>query len=131
MATTFHHAPQVDLFVAELLGGQLHGVQPRPAKTLDVHCLYRAWCAKRQIPVLDAGHLARMLAERHGMPLLRKRYALGSSVHGPHGVIYLACPPAPAAGFELDWLGRHVSAFIASVATYSAAVGVPQVVQHA
>lgn len=127
MSSAFHHAPQVDAFYRDLLGGQLRGIQPRPALTRDVHDLYRAWSALRMQPALGtSGHFASVLVARHDVPLLRKRYAIGNQLIGPHGVLYLISPGPPRPGFEADWLGEHVICFRAAVAAYRACQGVAE-----
>jgi hypothetical protein len=119
-----YHALLVDEFYAELLAGRLHGVASRPALTRDAHELYRLWCDRRGAPGLAGpGHFANALQERHGVPVLRKRYAIGSQLFGPHGVLYLSSPPSPRPGFEYEWLGAHVSAFRAGVSSYRAVLG--------
>lgn len=117
----FHHAIHVDQFYLALVSGALRGVNARPALTRDVHELYQHWCSLRQVPALGSpAHFVRMLQDRHGVPLLRKRYAIGPEILGPHGVLFLTSPPAPRPGFEADWLGEHVTAFRAEVSTYQA-----------
>ena len=118
---TNYHARHIDRFYAELLAGQLPGVVARPALTLDVHELYQAWCARQNVPPTGSpGTLATALQRRHQVPLLRKRYAIGTEILGPHGVLYLAAPPAPRYGFEPDWLGDQITKFRQASADYCA-----------
>lgn len=117
----FHHALYVDAFFNELVAGTIRGVAARPALTRDVHELYQHWCDARGVPALGSpAHFVKILQDRHGVPLLRKRYAIGQEILGPHGVLFLTTPPAARPGFEPDWLGQHVTAFRAEVSTYQA-----------
>lgn len=124
MSSTYH-ALSVDRFYAELLSGRLHGIAAGPALTRDAHELYQLWCDRRGAPGLASpGHFAGALQQRHNVPLLRKRYAIGDHYLGPHGVMYLSSPPAPRHGFEPEWLGEQISAFRAGVSAYRALAGV-------
>lgn len=118
MSSSFNHAPQIDAFYEDLLAGKILGVQPRPARALDVHDLYCAWCARRGVPHLAPAYMVKMLALRHRIASVRKRYAIGSELHGPHGILFLIMPPAPGRGFENEWLGEHVVAFRVAVESY-------------
>lgn len=120
-----YHALSVDRFYAELLAGRLHGIAAGPALTRDAHELYQLWCDRNGAPgVASPGHFAGALQQRHGVPLLRKRYAIGAQCFGPHGVVYLSSPPAPRPGFELEWLGQQISTFRAGVSAFRAVTGV-------
>jgi len=122
-AAAFNHAALVDLFFEELLAGAITGVRARPALTSDVHELYRAWCEAKGRPFLaSVPRFVKLLQTRHGVRLVRKRYALGMRILGPHGVLLLAPVPAPRDGFEADWLGDHITSFSAALSHFRARV---------
>lgn len=119
MGTTIYHAVSIDQFYEHLVAGNITGVVAGPALTRDVFELYQAWCERRGIIGLaSASYLANALNRRHGVQILRKRYAIGNSLLGPHGVLYLAMPPSARQGFEFEWLGQLLSKFTAAVAVY-------------
>ena len=121
MASSIYHAVAIDRFFEDLLAGQISGVAAGPALAMDAHALYKHWCDQHRVPAMASpAYFVQSLASRHGVPSLRKRYAMGDQVMGPHGVLYLATPPAPRNGFEFEWLGAHLSKFRASVATHIA-----------
>lgn len=116
-----YHAIAIDRFYADLMGGQIRGVFAGPALALDAHQLYRYWCERRQIPSMASpAYFVRSLSTRQGVPSLRKRYAMGNQVLGPHGVLYFSTPPGLRVGFEFEWLGDCLLRFRSAVATHVA-----------
>ena len=92
------YAASVDQFITDLCNGRIQGVSARPALTRDIFDLYRTWCGRqRLVPLGSVSPLIKLIGERQGIPLLRKRYAINGEVLGPHGIMYLSTPPPPRA----------------------------------
>jgi hypothetical protein len=118
-----NHGALVDRFFSELLAGSVAGVKAGPALSEDVHALYCAWCAAEGVPQIDApGKLTIFLTTRHpSIVAVRKRFADGPVVRGPKAILFLASVGQPPRGYEVDWLGAHISNFRTSVADYQRA----------
>lgn len=117
----FNFPASIDLFYEELIAGCIGSLRARPALISDVFEIYCAWCHMKQVPsVACASAMTKILLSRTNVHTARKRYSIGNLVYGPHAILYLAPVDPARPGFEQDWLGTHVSAFRAAVATFNA-----------
>lgn len=119
------HAPIIDAFFGELVAGQLEGVRPQAALASDVHLGYKAWAQKRHLPATPANAtFNRYITGRHGIKTMRKRYASGGFILGPHSILFLAGPVYAAYGTEPQELGRQVAAFREQIERFIRSTGV-------
>ena len=112
-------------FYQSLLSGDIDGVNARPALSQDVYDLYRAWCSKMGIAKpAPLPRLIDALQRKHGVPSSRKRYLMGQSLKGPHGVVILGDEKEPPVGTsETSWLGAHIESFRVAVKDYKGGAG--------
>ena len=113
-------------FFQDLVRGDLDGVLPGPALSQHVYELYRAWCGRIGAKPAPMPKLLDALHRKHRVRCERKRYMVGTTTKGPHGVAYLPRMTGgslrelemPAGASETVWLGDCIQAFNLAVNDY-------------
>jgi putative DNA primase/helicase len=105
-------------FFNDLVAGDIEGVKARPALSSDVFDLYRAWCGRTNHRAAPMPRLINVLARKHDVACVRKRYSDITGTRGPHGVLMLGAAQLPPGDSETNWLGDHILAFRRSVGVY-------------
>ena len=115
---SINHAPIVARFFGELTAGAIEGVRPMAALSPDVFELYVEWAKRAELPTTSLGWMCRYLGFRYGIHIVRKRYADGAFIRGPHSIMLLAGQLRNKPLLESEVLGRQILEFRNDVKRY-------------
>lgn len=89
--------------------GDLRGLKPMPGLTTDWYDAYKVWCARCGQRAAPMPKFINALDRKRDTQCVRKRYLLGSSIYGPHGVLMMGNPEPPLEVTEQEWLGGFIA----------------------
>lgn len=113
-----NHVPIVTRFFGELTAGSIEGIRPMAALSQDVYNLYAEWATRAELPFTALHWVCRFLNGNYGIQIVRRRYADGAFIRGPHSIMFLAGRPLTRRVLTHDVIGRQVCQFRSDVTRY-------------